>query len=106
MNNSLNNFNSNVVSETNDFLTPELLDIELNKTKRTRPKLTKYEKARVIGYRAQQIADGLEAFVDIVKLQHPTDIANEELIQKKLPYIIKRPIPDGTFEYWRINDLL
>jgi DNA-directed RNA polymerase I, II, and III subunit RPABC2 len=33
-------------------------------------------------------------------------IAHEELNQKKIPFIIKRRLPDGTFEYWRIIDLI
>ena len=34
------------------------------------------------------------------------EIARLELEQKRLPYIVKRPMPDGTFEYFRLSDLL
>jgi DNA-directed RNA polymerase subunit K/omega len=34
------------------------------------------------------------------------DIARLEYEQKKLPFIIKRPLPDGTYEYWRLADLM
>jgi DNA-directed RNA polymerase I, II, and III subunit RPABC2 len=34
------------------------------------------------------------------------EIAKMELEQRRLPYIIKRPMPDGTFEYWRLSDLM
>jgi hypothetical protein len=34
------------------------------------------------------------------------EIARLELEQKRLPFIIKRPLPNGTFEYWRLMDLL
>jgi hypothetical protein len=36
----------------------------------------------------------------------PLEIAKLELEQRRLPYIIKRPMPDGSFEYWRLSDLM
>jgi hypothetical protein len=33
------------------------------------------------------------------------EIARLELEQRRLPFIVKRPMPDGSFEYWRLNDL-
>ena len=70
------------------------------------PILTKYEKARILGQRAKQINSGNKPFVEIDK--HILDgylIAEEELNQKKLPFIIRRPIPGGSSEYWRLEDL-
>ena len=32
-------------------------------------------------------------------------IAEMELEQKKLPFIIRRPLPNGSSEYWRVSDL-
>ena len=32
-------------------------------------------------------------------------IAEIELEQKKIPFIIRRPLPNGGSEYWRLNDL-
>ena len=32
-------------------------------------------------------------------------IANLELEQKKIPFIIRRPIPNGACEYWKVSDL-
>ena len=32
-------------------------------------------------------------------------IAEMELKEKKLPFIIRRPLPNQTFEYWKIKDL-
>jgi DNA-directed RNA polymerase subunit K/omega len=32
-------------------------------------------------------------------------IAELELREKKIPFIIKRPIPNGGFEYWHVKDL-
>ena len=32
-------------------------------------------------------------------------IAEKELNQKKIPFIIMRPLPNGKKEYWRLQDL-
>ena len=74
---------------------------------RTYPFLTNFERTKIIGLRANQISKGSVPF--IVVPPHITDvrdIARLELEQKRLPYIIKRPLPNGTFEYWRLVDLL
>jgi len=74
---------------------------------RTYPFLTNFERTKIIGLRANQISRGSVPFISIPK--HVTDvrdIARLELEQKRLPYLIKRPLPDGTFEYWRLADLL
>ena len=73
---------------------------------RTLPYLTKYEKTRILGQRAKQIENGSKPFVKVP--ENVIDgyiIAELELREKKIPFIIKRPIPGGGFEYWRLNDL-
>ena len=73
---------------------------------KTIPFLTKYEKARVLGVRAKQINSGSDIFVEIPPSIHDGfAIAQMELEQKKLPFIIRRPLPNGTSEYWSVNDL-
>jgi|TARA_B110000971_G_C20039550_1_gene516788 DNA-directed RNA polymerase I, II, and III subunit RPABC2 len=89
-----------------DIMSADIIENELNKEKQTNPKLTKYEKARLIGYRAQQIASGLSAFISVGDLTDPREIAMKELELKKLPFIIRRPMPDGSSEYWRVDELL
>ena len=32
-------------------------------------------------------------------------IAEKELEAKKIPFIIRRPIPNGGSEYWKVSDL-
>jgi DNA-directed RNA polymerase I, II, and III subunit RPABC2 len=74
---------------------------------RTYPFLTNYEKTKIIGLRANQISKGSVPFISVPK--HVTDvcdIARLELEQKRLPFIVKRPLPNGQFEYWRLSDLL
>ncbi len=74
---------------------------------RTYPFLTNFEKTKIIGLRANQISKGSVPFISVPKhITDVRDIARLELEQKRLPFIIKRPLPNGTFEYWRLSDLL
>jgi DNA-directed RNA polymerases I, II, and III subunit RPABC2 len=70
----------------------------------TRPKLTQYEKALILGKRATQIAAGAQPNITIKPGMTVKEIALEELREKKIPYLIKRPI-GNTFEYWKLADL-
>lgn len=73
---------------------------------RTIPILTKYEKTRVLGQRAKQIDAGAKPLVVVPpNIVDGYLIARMELEQKKMPFIIKRPLPSGGFEYWDVNDL-
>ena len=72
----------------------------------TLPILTRYEKAKIIGIRSKQINSGSELFIDIPdNIIDGITIAIMELKQKKIPFIIRRPLPNGKNEYWDINDL-
>ena len=73
---------------------------------KTIPFLTKFEKTRVLGQRAKQIDSGATPFVKIDKsVIDGYLIALKELEEKKIPFIIKRPLPNGAFEYWNVSDL-
>ena len=74
---------------------------------KTIPFLTKYEKTRVLGQRAKQINAGAKPLLDTVPANVIDGylIAKLELAQKKIPFIIKRPLPNGDCEYWRLADL-
>jgi DNA-directed RNA polymerase subunit K/omega len=73
---------------------------------KTIPFLTKYEKARVLGQRAKQIEVGAKPFISVPEnVIDSYVIAELELQQKRIPFIIRRPIPHGGFEYWNIRDL-
>lgn len=73
---------------------------------KTIPFLTKYEKARVLGQRAKQIEYGSKPYVQVPEnVIEPHIIAELELKNKKLPFIIKRPLPNGSCEYWKLSDL-
>lgn len=74
------------------------------KTKNIR--LTKYEKTRVISDRASQIENGSTVLISNPEsFSNSYQIALEELNQKKIPFIIKRPY-NNNFEYIKLQDLL
>lgn len=72
--------------------------------------LSKYEKAKVLGVRAAQIAKNapIYASIDPERLftLNALDIAELELQQKTIPFLIRRFLPDGQFEEWRISELI
>jgi DNA-directed RNA polymerase subunit K/omega len=70
----------------------------------TIPKITKYERALLIGKRAKQIEEGANPNVKYISGQSVISIAEEELRQRKIPLIIKRPI-GNKFEYWKPADM-
>ena len=73
---------------------------------KTLPFLTKYEKTRVLGQRIQQLNNGAKAYINVADdIIDNNVIAEIELKEKKIPFIIRRPVPDNTFEYWKLADL-
>ena len=88
-----------------DFRTTYDRMMDKNTQRRTIPFLTKYEKARIIGKRAMQISKGSPPLVEIGDLENPIDIAKKELMERKIPFIIRRPLPDGSYEDWRVDEL-
>ena len=63
------------------------------------PRLTRFERARIIGARSLQLALGAPPFIVITSTMHnPIDIAISELDQKVLPINIRRTLPDGQYE--------
>eukprot|EP00754_Rhynchopus_humris_P041411 Rhum_TRINITY_DN24990_c0_g1::Rhum_TRINITY_DN24990_c0_g1_i1::g.180773::m.180773/K03014/RPB6, POLR2F; DNA-directed RNA polymerases I, II, and III subunit RPABC2 len=68
--------------------------------------LTKYERARILGIRALQISMGAPVKVELDGETDPLIIASKELREKKIPIVIRRNLPDGSFEDWPIDDLV
>ena len=82
----------------------------LDKSKISKPIMTKYEFDQIISLRANQISLGSPVFVDISEMNIKSNmelrkIALKELKEGKLPYILKRSLPNGKQEYFRIGDL-
>jgi DNA-directed RNA polymerase I, II, and III subunit RPABC2 len=97
--------------DTKPFLsTIEEITHQATKNRRTLPILSKYEKAKIIGIRAQQISMGSYIYLDNLEtLSNPLDVAKEELRQKRTPLLIRRNIVGKkgiVFEDWRIEELI
>jgi len=67
--------------------------------------MTKYERARVLGTRALQISMNAPVMVDIAGETDPLKIAMKELRERKIPMIIRRYLPDGSYEDWALDEL-
>ena len=63
------------------------------------PKLTRFERARIIGARSLQLALGAPPFIKVPPNVHnPIEIAIAELEEKVLPINIRRTLPDGQYQ--------
>lgn len=79
----------------------------VDKDKRiTTPFMTKYERARVLGTRALQISMCAPIMVELENETDPLQIAMKELKAKKVPLVIRRYLPDGSYEDWSIDELI
>jgi len=73
---------------------------------RTNPFITRYEKARILGERSKQLNYGARPMVEVdTNVIDGYLIAVKEFEEKKIPFIIKRPLPNGGCEYWKFIDL-
>ncbi len=71
------------------------------------PRLTRFERARIIGARALQLALGAPPFIQLdQKIKDPITLARMELEAKALPISIRRELPDGEYQDIPITDLL
>jgi DNA-directed RNA polymerase subunit K/omega len=74
---------------------------------RTYPLLTRYEITKVLSFRSSQISNGAKPYILVPDgVTDAYQIAKLELEAKRLPFILKRPLPNGNYEYWRLADLL
>ena len=97
---------NNEETESMSHVTRNDAGIIIDSFHKTLPFLTKYEKTRILGIRTKQLNEGAKPYVDV----NPTIIdgyiiAQLELEHKKLPFIIRRPMPNGSSELWRLQDL-
>lgn len=88
-------------------LLPEGVGQAIEKSKRiTTRYMTKYERARVIGTRALQISMNAPVMVDIAGETDALKIAMKELRERKIPMIIRRYLPDNSYEDWSLEELI
>ncbi|KAF4655518.1 DNA-directed RNA polymerases I, II, and III subunit RPABC2 [Perkinsus chesapeaki] len=84
----------------------EFVAREAEGPRRTSPYMTKYERARIIGTRALQISMNAPVMVDTEGETDPMAIAEKELVAKVIPFIVRRFLPDGTYEDWKVEELM
>lgn len=97
-------------SHDNYEVIQEELVPDLPNTRRiTSPFMTKFEKAKIIGVRAVQISKNAPLYLNSDNIANmnwdPITIAEKELAEKCIPFIIRRYLPDGSFEDWKLNEL-
>ncbi|KNC76187.1 DNA-directed RNA polymerase I, II, and III subunit RPABC2 [Sphaeroforma arctica JP610] len=93
--------------EASEFVSAaDAVDSGVNEERVTTHYLTKYERARVLGARALQISMNAPVMVELQGESDPLQIAMKELTEKLIPIIIRRYLPDGSFEDWSVNDLI
>ena len=97
---------------------PEMVDVQpqilsdipepipSQRPRRTSPYMTKYERARIIGTRALQISMNAPVMVDTEGMTDPMAIAEKEINAKLVPFVVRRFLPDGTFEDWKVSELM
>jgi DNA-directed RNA polymerase I, II, and III subunit RPABC2 len=76
-----------------------------NSQRITLPKLTKYERVRIIGTRSKQISLGAKVMIKNTTGLNPIEIAKLELEHKMIPMKIKRVLPDNKIEIWKLSEL-
>ncbi|KMZ76543.1 DNA-directed RNA polymerase [Zostera marina] len=100
--------------DNNDDEVPDALVGEEDKTdtvpvqieRRTTKYMTKYERARILGARAMQISMNAPVMVELAGESDPLEIAMKELRQRKIPFTIRRFLPDGSYEDWGVDELI
>mmetsp|Transcript_22937 Transcript_22937/g.54340 ORF Transcript_22937/g.54340 Transcript_22937/m.54340 type:complete len:139 (+) Transcript_22937:172-588(+) len=76
------------------------------KSRTTTRYMTKYERARILGTRALQLSMNAPPTVEVGALTDPLDIAMKELQAKKVPIIVRRYLPDRSYEDWKVSELI
>lgn len=68
-------------------------------------RLTKYEMVRILGERTKQLTMGAKPLIKNHKNMPYDKIAEEELKLNMIPFKIRRPLPNGKFEIWTLDEL-
>jgi DNA-directed RNA polymerase I, II, and III subunit RPABC2 len=83
----------------------EKVKVVTGKHRVSRATLTKYERARLIGTRACHLSLGSKPMLKNTEGMSMTEIATLELDNKVIPINIRRPLPNGKVEIWKITEL-
>jgi DNA-directed RNA polymerase subunit K/omega len=80
-------------------------NIIIDEFHKTVPILTKYEKTKLLGLRVVQLNNNSKPYISANENMSNIEIANKEIELKLIPLIIKRPLSNNKFEYWKLKDL-
>jgi DNA-directed RNA polymerase I, II, and III subunit RPABC2 len=102
--------NSKILHPEVQSITRKSVQESLAKEKTTLPYYTKYEQVTLIATRAQQLAEGAKPLVSLDGMltsdpQFVWNVAEKEVFERKLPFIIHRRLPDGRSEFWSAQEL-
>ena len=87
-------------------ITSEKEALYVNKENRVSSnRLTKYELVRILGERTNQLTMGAKPLVKNINGLSYDKIAESELLLNMIPFKIKRPLPNGMFEIWALDEL-
>ncbi|KAK9944014.1 hypothetical protein M0R45_009599 [Rubus argutus] len=78
----------------------------VERPRKTSKFMTKYERARILGTRAVQISMNAPVMVELEGETDPLEIAMKELRERKIPFTIRRYLPDGSYEDWGVDELI
>ncbi|KAK2653777.1 hypothetical protein Ddye_013633 [Dipteronia dyeriana] len=103
----IDNNNEEAVGEGEPIETEEKVELEQKgATRKTSKFMTKYERARILGTRALQISMNAPVMVELEGETDPLEIAMKELRERKIPFTIRRSLPDGSYEDWGVDELI
>jgi DNA-directed RNA polymerase subunit K/omega len=68
-------------------------------------RLTRYEMTAILGLRTKQLKMGAKPLIKNFKGLPYDKIAEEEFKLNMTPFKIKRPLPNGKFEIWTLDEL-
>ncbi|RVW85875.1 DNA-directed RNA polymerases II and V subunit 6B [Vitis vinifera] len=86
--------------------TAEKEQVPVEHSRKTSKYMTKYERARILGTRALQISMNAPVMVELEGETDPLEIAMKELRERKIPFTIRRYLPDGSYEDWGVDELI
>ena len=94
----------NMETQDSNLSVESIYDKYHNQVKKTKPLLDKFEYTKLIGIRAQMIANGSPALVNTENITDIIDIVKKEYVECKIPLFVRRSLSNGEFEYWRVED--
>ena len=105
--NKLCDINNEYYDDDNEIeAQPDINIVYINKEERqSLGKLTKYEMVRILGERTKQLTMGAKPLIKNYKGLNYDKVAEEEFKLNMIPFKIRRPLPNGKYELWNLEEL-